>query len=231
MRKNQESKIKMGRTVAGILNVYPEIVAKTPGLPEADEELIHLIGETERHSQDQRNTGTELTELKNAARLELETGLRKICAAMAAKATASTDPAFKSIREKFLIPDSEITRQRDMQLFGLSYSIYGEATPYAGQLEPFATADDVTGLKELADNFNALLPRRQTQKSKSVLSTQNLGDAVAQIELLLNDKVDVLIKPWEFKEPDFYKAYKNGRFIMNPASRKRKSTDEATAEA
>ena len=218
----------MSRTVSGILNVYPEIVAKTPGLTEAHEELDHLIGETERHSQDQLNTGTEITGLKNEARLALEKSLRKICAAMAASATVSTDPMLKSIRDKYLITDSEIARQRDMQLFGLSYSIYGDASPYATKLEPFATADEVTELKECADNFNELLPRKRTQRSKSTLSTQNLEDVVSQIDLLLNDKIDILIRPWEFKEPNFYKAYKNGRYIVNAASPKRKITVTVT---
>jgi hypothetical protein len=93
------------------------------------------------------------------------------CAAMAASATVSTDPMQKSIREKYLITDSEITRQRDMQL-----------------------------------------------------STQNLEDVVSQIDLLLNDKIDILVRPWEFKEPNFDKAYKNGRYIGNAASPKRKTT-------
>ena len=37
MQKNQESRIKMSRTVSGILNVYPEIMAKTSGLPDAND--------------------------------------------------------------------------------------------------------------------------------------------------------------------------------------------------
>ena len=229
MQKIQESKIKMSRTVSGILNVYPEIVTKTPGLPEAHDQLDYLIEETERHSQGQRNTGTELTELKSQARRELETILRKICAAMAASATVSADPLFKSNRNKFLLTDSEITRQRDMQLFGLSYSIYSEAAPYAARLEPFATAEEVAKLKDFADNFNELIPRRQTQKSKSTLSTRNLEDAVLQIDLLLSDWIDVLVRPWEFNDPDFYKAYKNGRSIVNAASQKRKSASEENA--
>ena len=226
MQKNQESKIKMSRTVSGIITSFPEIVAKTPGLPEANEELKHLIGETERHTQGQRNTGTELTGMKNNARLALETGLRKICAAMAAYVTVSTDPAIKSLRKKFQINDSEIGRQRDMQLFSLAYTVYGDALPYGALLEPFASADEVTALKDMADNFNELLPQKQTQKSKSTLSTQNLEDAVVQIDLLINETIDVLVKPWEFKEPDFYKAYKNARYIVDAASRKVKKTEE-----
>ena len=113
-----------------------------------------------------------------------------------------------------------------MQLFSLAYTVYGDALPYAALLEPFATANEVTALKDMADNFNELLPQKQTQKSKSTLSTQNLEDAVEQIDQLLNETIDILVKPWEFKEPDFYKAYKNARYIVDAASRKVKKTEE-----
>ena len=112
-----------------------------------------------------------------------------------------------------------------MQLFTYAYTVYNDALPYASQMNPFATADDVAQLKVLADNFNNSLPQKRTQQSKSKLSTQNLEDVVAQIDLLLNDTIDVLVKPWENKEPNFYKAYQNARMLVDAASRKTK-TDE-----
>ena len=93
MNKKQESRIKMGRAVSGILSGFEEIATKTPGLAQAHETLDQLIGETERHSQGQLNTGTEFTRKKDASRLVLETSIRKVCAALAAFATVSTDPA------------------------------------------------------------------------------------------------------------------------------------------
>ena len=164
--------------------------------------------------------------MKNDARVALETGMRKICAALAAYATVSTDPVIKPLKDKFMISDSEIKRQRDMQLFSFAYTVYGDAIPYSALLEPFASADEVTQLKGLADNFNSLLPQKRTQQSKSSLSTQNLDEAISQIELLLNDTIDILVKPWEFKEPDFFKAFKNARTIVDAASRKTKKPDE-----
>jgi hypothetical protein len=142
---------------------------------------------------------------------------------LAAYATASTDPALKILKDKYQVTDTEIRKKRDMPLFSYAYSLYEDATPYAANLEPFSSAAEVAQLKELADNFNALLPQRRTQVSKSSLSTQNLEDAITQIDLLLNDTMDVLVKPWETKEPDFYKAYKNARVIVDSASRKTKS--------
>ena len=220
MNKKQESRIKMGRAVSGILTGFQEITTKTPGLTLAHETLDELIGETERYSQGQRNTGTEFTRKKDASRLALETSIRKVCAALAAFATVSTDPAVTVLKDKYQLNDTQINTQRDMQLFSMAYAVYGDAVIYADKLEPFATSNEVAELKELADNFNQLLPQKRTQQSKSVLSTKNLGDAINQIDLLLNDTIDILVKPCEFTSPDFFKAYKNSRFLVDAATRK-----------
>ncbi len=220
MNKKQERKIKMGRAVSGILNGFQEIVTKTPGLAQAHQMLDQLIGETERYSQGQRNTGTELTRKKDELRLVLETAIRRICASLAAYATVSTDPVVRVLKDKYQFSDTQIKMQRDMQLFSLAYAVYGDAILYADKLEPFAAAKDVGDLKDLADNFNQLLPQKRTQQSKSILSTKNLEDAVNQIDLLLIDTIDILVKPSEFTSPDFFKAYKNSRTIVDVASRK-----------
>ncbi|MDP2335109.1 MAG: hypothetical protein Q8N05_01410 [Bacteroidota bacterium] len=222
MQKIQESKIKMSRSVSGILTSYEEVVTRTPGLNAAHDALNNLIGETERHNRGQLNNGTELTTQKNDARLVLETGAIHISAAMAAYATAPNDPTLKVLKDKYQVNDTEIKKKRDMQLFSYAYSLYDDATPYAANLEPFATAGEVAQLKDKADNFNALLPQRRTQVSKSSLSTQNLEEAIAQIDVLLNNTIDILMKPWETKEADFFKAYKNARVIVDSASRKPK---------
>ncbi len=116
-----------------------------------------------------------------------------------------------------------------MQLYAFAYTLFDDATPYAAQLEPFVTADDVAQLKDLADNFNTLLPQKRTQQNKSTVSTKNLEDAIAQMDLLLNGTIDILVKPWETKEAEFFNAYKNARTIVDSASRKTKEADKSTA--
>ena len=222
MQKIQESKIKMSRSVSGILTAFVDIVMRTPGLIAAHELLVNLIGETERHNRGQLNNGTELTTQKKDARSFLEIAIIQICAAMAAFATASAEPSLKILKDKYKLNDTDIKKKRDMPLYAFAYTLFDDASPYADQLEPFVTAEDVAQLKVLADNFNALLPQKRTQQNKSTVSTQNLEDAIAQIDLLLNDTIDVLMKPWETKEADFFKAYKNARTIVDSASRKTK---------
>lgn len=220
MQKSQESKIKMARAVSGILSGNETTVNSTPGLGAAASELNALIGESEGHSQGQMNKGTELTQQKNVARVALETGTLKICAALAAYATASADPNVKKLKSKYQVANSEVKKMRDMPLFTYAYMVFGDAQPFANMLEPFASAAEVAELKTLADSFNALLPQKRTQLSISALSTKNLEEAIARIDLLLNDTLDVLVKPWEFKNPDFYRAYTNARVIVDAPSRR-----------
>lgn len=227
MQKSQESKIKMARAVSGILSENEATVNATPGLSAASSELNLLVGESESHSQGQMNTGTELTLQKNAARAVLETGTLKVCAALAAYATASVDANVKTLKGKYQVANSEVKKLRDMPLFSYAYTVYGDAQPFATLLEPFASAAEVAELKVLADNFNALLPQKRTQLSKSALSTLNLEEAISRIDALLKDTIDVLVKPWEYRNPDFFRAYTNARMIVDAPSRK---TNGSTTE-
>lgn len=220
MKKTQESKIKMARATAGILAGNEEIVAGTPGLGNATEALMELIGETEYHSQGQMNTGSELTTRKNEARAALIVSTLRVAAALAAYGAASADPVVQLLKAKYQVSDNKVKKMRDMSLFTFASMVFADASPVAAQLAPFAAEEDVAGLKNLADNFNALLPQKRTQLSKSSLSTQNLEDAVDRIDKLLKETIDVLVKPWEYSQPDFFRAYTNARIIVDAASRK-----------
>lgn len=226
MKKTQESKVKMARATLGILTGNEEIVAGTPGLGNATEALAELIGETESHSQGQLNTGSELTVQKNEARAALTVATLKMAAALAAYGAASADPVVQLLKAKYQVSDNKVKRMRDMPLFAFASMAFTDASPVAAQLTPFAAEEDVAGLKTLADNFNALLPQKRTQLSKSSLSTQNLDDAIDRIDKLLKETIDVLVKPWEYSQPDFFRAYTNARIIVDAPSRKNNGGDD-----
>ena len=226
MQKKQESKVKSARATLGILTGNEEIVAATPGLGAATESLAILVEETAIHNQGQMNTGTEFTKRKKDARAALTVAVIKVCAAVAAHATASEDPAVKLLKTKYQLADTDVTKLRDMPLITFANTVFTDASPLAELLAPFAAEEDVVGLKALADNFNGLLPQKRTQQSKSSLSTKNLEDAISRIDLLLNDTIDVLVKPWEFINPDFFGAYTNARIIVDAPSRKSTSPTE-----
>jgi len=222
MNKVQELKIKMARAVSGILAAFEAIVKKIPGLVEKHAELDNLIEDTQKFNQGQLNTGTELTRKKEELRIDLEKATISACASLAAYATSSNDSTLKPLNLKYQIADSKVTRLRDMQLFALSYKVYGDSLLYADKLSPFSSAEEVAALKVLADNFNESIPKKRTQRGTTVMSTLNLGQTIETMEDLLKKNIDVLIKPLEFKEVDFYKSYHNARNTEEPTSRKSK---------
>ena len=226
MKKIQESKIKMSRAVTEILKSYDEIVQLTPGLSEAVGNLTGLIEETVIHTKGQLKKGNELTTGKNESRNLLTTAVIQVCAALAAYGTNAEEPAAKILKEKYQLHDSEIKRKRDMQLVTFANVVYEDAVPHGEKLMPFVTVEEVTQLRTLIDNFYNSLPRKRASQTMSKLSTQNLEEAVARIDKLLNDVMDVLVKPWEKKNADFFKAYQNARIIVDSASRKSNKGDD-----
>ncbi|MFN8255693.1 MAG: hypothetical protein U0W24_08400 [Bacteroidales bacterium] len=220
MNKNQEAKIKMANTVSGILTAFDTKVKNIPGLTEKHAELDALIDDSQKFSQAQLDNGIELTRKKNILRGELENATIKLSAALAAFATSSGNPEIQSLKLKYQMTDSKILKLRDLQLFALAYKIYGDALPHAALLEPFASQAEVNGLKEKADNFNEALPKKREKKGHAVLSTQSLVETIEKIDDLLRNFMDVLVKPLEHTEPEFYRSYEHARNIVEIAGRK-----------
>jgi hypothetical protein len=229
MNKKFISKIKMARSVSGILDSYPDIEARSPGLEKAHDELDARISETAKYQQDQSNKGTEITVMKNNVRKTLEILIRKVASAFVAFSIISEDVKVKALGKKHDLNKSDVSHHLETELFSLAYVIYGDVLPYAGNLLPHATADDLVKLKETADDFNIYLPKKRTQTGISMVATKNIEEAVEKIDDLLNETIDKLVKPWEFSESDFFKAYKNARKHEDPGYRKEKK-DETTPE-
>jgi len=231
MDKKQESKIKMARLVSGILAGNEEKIKKIPGLEAAHIKLDQLIENAEKYGQGQLDKGTVQTAQKDDAREILIIEVIKICAALAAFGTSSTDASAKLFKAKYQIKDTVIKRLRDMQLFSFAYQVYSDALPYADKLEPFATSDEVNGLKLKANIFNELLPKRRSQLNASVLSTQNLAETIDSIDELLINTIDVLIKPMEFKDVDLFSSFKNARGLVDAPHRKNKKPEVPSKES
>jgi hypothetical protein len=228
MNKKFISKIKMARSVSGILDSFPDIETQTPGLESAHNELDDRIAETAKYQQDQSNKGTEITTMKNEVRKALELIYRKISSSFVAFSIVSTDVKVKALGKKHDIPKSDVTHFSETELFSRAYVLYSDVLPYADKLLPHATLTDVDNLKATADDFNVYLPKKRTQIGKTMVATQNIEEAVEKIDFLLKETIDKLVKPWEFSASDFFKAFKNARVLEDPGYRKVKKEEEET---
>src|SRR5690606_39673931 len=94
------------------------------------------------------NTGTKFTKRKKETRAALTVAVIKVCAAVAAKATASEDPTVKLLKTKCQVTDTQVKRMRDMPLVTFAKTVFTDASPLAGLLAPFVAEEDVLGLKD-----------------------------------------------------------------------------------
>jgi hypothetical protein len=231
MDKGQDKHIRMFRSVLGILDSNEKTVATIPGLKKAETDLDNIVNDSETHHQGQGNTGEVFTKQKNNARKAVNLSIKKVGNGVVATATSSDDPAIKILKEKHRRTDSEIDKLPEKDVFSTAYLLYADAKPIAAKLAPFVTEAEVDELKENADTFNALRPKKRVQLNKSTTSTRNLEEDVASGNLLIKDTIDLLMAPVEFMDKDFYTMYKYAREIVNlpTGSKKTDSTTTGTS--
>lgn len=64
--------------------------------------------------------------------------------------------------------------------------------------------------------------------SRSKVSTSKIGEAFDSISKMLKEEIDVLMLLFEESHPDFYRAYKNARMIVEYTGRGKTNGDETT---
>jgi hypothetical protein len=209
MNKNQELKIKRAESVKGVLDNNTDIVNVTPGLADVDTELGTRIDNAKSLALQQTDTSSPVTKKKNELRGQLETETMNIAPALVAYAGNSSDESLELQVEKFKINKSELGNLRDLQLNTLASAVYQQAAKYADKLAPYVTATEVAAYKTTIDSFDASIPKTKNSQGNGKIITGNLQDAIDGIDDLLNGKIEDLVRPWQNKKVDFYKAFRN----------------------
>lgn len=79
------------------------------------------------------------------------------------------------------------------------------------------TTEKVTDLTTSLTNFKEAIPQKRVATSTTKVSTENIGDVINSLHTLLKEELDALMLLLEEDQPDFYKAYKNARLIVDYA--------------
>jgi len=193
-----------------LFEAMPELASAHQQLKEKMTMIDHL-----RQIQEVDNTG--LTKNKTLLREELTTLLLRFSAALAAMAAAKNDLV---LRTKVDYTLSDLKKSSDRILCDIAVMINGLATPAAVDLQKyFVGPDELTKFDRLTNDFKSSIPLKRVASNVSKVSTGNITDVYHEIDSLLKNKVDLLLKPFQFTQPDFFNAYKNGRTIVNYSGR------------
>lgn len=217
MNVQQINKSRMFGATAQVLdNNLPLFEAMTE-LAAAHQQLKEKMILIDRHRQVQEVNNTGLTRNKGNLREEMTTLLLRLSSALTAHAATTNDQVLQA---KVAYSLSDLKKSSDRILGDIAVLVNGLAAATAADLQIyFVGSEELTKFDRLTNEFKAALPLRRVATNITKASTSNISEVFREIDDLLKTKVDLLLKPFKFTQPNFFKEYKNARTLVNYTGR------------
>jgi hypothetical protein len=217
MNAKQINKSRMFGATILVLDNNLALFEAMPELAAAHQQLKEKMTLIDQHRQIQEVNNTGLTKNKRLLREELTTLILRFSAALAASAATKNDVVLIT---KVNYTLSDLKKSSDRILCDIAVMINGLAAPATADLQKyFVGPDELAKFDRLTNDFKSAIPLKRVATNVSKVSTGNINDIYHEIDSLLKNKVDLLIKPFRFTQPDFFNAYKNGRTLVNYSGR------------
>ena len=138
-----------------------------------------------------------------------------------------------TLKQSVDFPYTELYRIKDDLLAPTCQNVYNAASGLATPLAPYGiTPAMLTAFQAAITDYSVAVPKPRTAKSVKSTYTKNIGIAMKDIDLLLNDQLDKLVIAFKPTKPDFFNSFNTARKIIDPNSTttqlKGKVTDSAT---
>ena len=213
MNSKQINKNRMYGATILVLDNNLALVAAIPELAAAHQQLKEKMGQIDQERQVQEVDNTGLTRNKSLLREELTTLLLRISAAVVAVSATRNDVV---LRTKVNYRLSDLKKSSDKILCDIAVMINRIASPLEADLEKyFVGKEELAKFDELTAEFKLSIPLKRVATTFSKVSTGNIDEVYHAMDALLRNKVDLLMQPYQFTQPNFFHAYKNGRMVIN----------------
>jgi len=200
-----------------LLDNNQSLFANMAQLAAAHQELKVKVSLIDQHRQIQVVKNSGLTRNKVTLREELTTLLLRISSALTAHATATNDQVLQA-RVAYSL--SELKKSSDRIVGDIAVQVNGLAAAAGAALQTwFVGPEELAQFDRLTNEFKSVLPLRRVATTVSKASTSDISEVFHEIDVLLKTKLDLLIKPFKFTEPTFYKEYRNARALVNYTGR------------
>ena len=217
MNAQQINKRNMFFATTHLLDNNRSLFEHMAQLAAAHQELKVKVSLIDQHRQVQVVINSGLTRNKVTLREELTTLLLRISAALTAHAATSNDQALQARVEYTL---SELKKSSDRIVGDIAVQVNGLAATAGAALQTwFVSPEELAQFDRLTNEFISVLPLRRVATNVSKASTSDISEVFREIDALLKNKLDLLIKPFKFTAPTFYKEYRNARTLVNYTGR------------
>lgn len=217
----------MIKAVLALLTSNLKVWEMIPDVVSDVDELKLTVGEIETT---QLLTSTELTgqsDEKETVQEKLIQMILSIASALAARADRVSNEVLAA---KVNFSESALSRQRDQQqvVTGRRIAMLAEEQ-LEGLTSSGITIDQVNALRELTDQFEALLPVNRISVAERKAANARLKSLFKQADKLLKNRLDRMMVRYETEDPAFYAAYLNARMILDYGTRHEDGSTQKTA--
>ena len=227
MNKRQLNKWRMFGSVVTVLDENSALVGSLNDLVAAKELFETGLVTINQNRQVQEAKTTGLTVHKKVKREKLVQSITKFSAALKGYAASAND---EEIRAKADYTPSNLFRVADSVMYDIGMLLYGMAVAHKEEMVRYFIGDaELKGMEQLLAEFALAIPKKRVATSLSKTSTDNIESTFSAQEKLLRDEIDVLMYLFQESQPDFFKAYKNARAIVNYTGRGKGAVTETPA--
>ncbi|TCZ67469.1 hypothetical protein [Flaviaesturariibacter aridisoli] len=217
--KKQESQYNMLERVDSIALRHESTINSVPALRRHFGRMRQIKANLSR-TRDARFTGSEgATDSKGGAAGLLTTALQEVGNVLLGFANDTDNHELRALTDR---PDSYYTRVRDGELPGLAERYLAAARRYSTELADYGLSDDAIA------NLEANKGRYEEQAQAPTVAitdgkgnTRDLSTGFTEVNKLLAEKIDPVIRGLRSKYPDLARDYNEARVIRrNPVHRK-----------
>lgn len=213
MNTKQENKFSMYLLVKTLLNTFNAVWAGIPGFVLAAGEFFGKIGEIDNAVQVQETSVKGYTQNKKKAKGKMVGKALKIAGALKKYATDIDDSA---LFEDVNFTESELLYATDTLVRERCLKIHAKAMLHAAALVPEGIlAIDITELSTLIAAYETIIGSPSQIKADRKVATANLKVFIKQTDIILKQKIDMLMLQFKDSNSDFYNKYVADRKVID----------------
>lgn len=227
MNRRQINWSHMYGAVGVVFEKYASVIDQFPEMGSAIQQFNSRKEVISQHAQVQVVNFSGLTRGKIDLRDLLTMFIQRLSAALAAYATSKGNITLKM---KLNFSSSFLKRKSDQVLLEIARALLTEAKPFSSEFKKYGITDiEFDEMVSVIGEFDKAVPKKRGADNVTKLSTKIIAEIFKELNKLLRERIDVLMGPLEFTNPDFYYTYKNARIIVDYSGRKpSKKNDDDT---
>ncbi|MDP4269850.1 MAG: hypothetical protein Q8909_06965 [Bacteroidota bacterium] len=227
MTNKETNELMMMESVDALLIKRMEIIMGKQSIVSAHQQLKQVITDVRSLRQTQSKSTIQESVNKSQLSEQVINGIKKIRTGILAHA-ASIDSSDFAIIEN--IKPATLDRIRKSKLVDISRLVYETALTIAPALEEWdVTQADIDDLGTKYPAYNKSISDARTQQSEVSTASDNIHERILDGKILLKDKLDRMIAPFETSNPNFYKEYQSARQVLDLGGSHSSTTDTPNA--